>query len=373
MCQFEDGEEIEIPNINQYGNSLISGESTLMLPKQKIENDNLSSSFISEFKDSLMKNANTKIENKNTGTRTLVAIRVDALDSSTTMTKKQIRKRLFGKSSKIISLKSQYSKCSFKQLKFKPFHGKTLTNAVIKKGVGEVSIPMNTTNATKAAVVNAIEEAVAQKYGKLKNQVNHFMYILPPGTGDWLATGVVNGKKSVCNDLLGCDNLSVLMHEIGHNLNLYHSGEGNRDYVKVGEGNTFYADESCYMGFGSYNLDLMEEGIDIQKCFNGAKSWHLNWYNKGQILVNPDSPFFEGNLIGVVYFDQLQSDKVIVKIEGSELDYYVAFNHRAKFNSMSIEGQDLVLVTSRKSGNKPALSKLEAKLDEGDSYNVEGN
>merc|ERR1711862_243003 len=125
-------------------------------------------------------------------------------------------------------------------------------------------------------------------------------------------------------------------------------------------------------GFGSYNLDFYEEGVDVQKCFNGDKTCQLGWYEKRYIVVNSDFPSFEGNLIGFVNFKKLYSDKVIIKIEGNGTDYYVAFNHKAKFHSMTPEGADLVLITYRESKKKSAYSRLVARLDQADRYVVEG-
>jgi hypothetical protein len=54
--------------------------------------------------------------------------------------------------------------------------------------------------------------------------------------------------------------VSGQMHEIGHNLNLAHAGEGSQQY----------ANQSGMMGYSSSSDD------DPKRCFNAAKSWQLS-------------------------------------------------------------------------------------------------
>ena len=53
----------------------------------------------------------------------------------------------------------------------------------------------------------------------------------------------MNGYKSVYNDI-ACGQVSTQIHEVGHNLNLNHSGKGSEEY----------GDKSCMMGY-SYDED----------------------------------------------------------------------------------------------------------------------
>lgn len=298
------------------------------------------------------------------GKKKVLAIRANAIDTSTSMDIKTTENRIFGKKN---SLKSQYMKCSSKQLKLSPYKGISETGVAIQNGVGEITININVKGKRSDYVDDAMVDAASKKYGNLSAQFDHVIFCMPPGTGDWLAYANINSWKSVYNDKW-CDNLSTLQHEIGHNLNLGHSGEGNSAY-----GYYMYGDESCPMGFGSYNTHLSEDGIDRPRCFNGAKSWQLGWYTKGHVVVKPSSPTFKGNLIGLVHYKKLQADKVLVRIEGQEKDYYVAFNHKAMYNKLTLEGADLVLITSKEgdtSSNDD--SNLEVRLDKGDSYVIEG-
>lgn len=78
----------------------------------------------------------------------------------------------------------------------------------------------------------------------------------------------------------------ILTAEIGHNLNLAHSGE-----------NDVYDDKTCMMGF-SYSFD------DFPKmCYNAPKGRQLGWYPSGQHAVVDE--FFEGKILGISNDDDL--------------------------------------------------------------------
>lgn len=54
-------------------------------------------------------------------------------------------------------------------------------------------------------------------------------YYSEPHQDSWLAYTYVGGRRSVFNDQ-NCGQLSKLVHEIGHNMGLGHSGEGDSAY-----------------------------------------------------------------------------------------------------------------------------------------------
>merc|ERR1711862_329114 len=137
------------------------------------------------------------------------------------------------------SVKNQYNKCSSKKFNLVPFKGKTKTGVKVKNGVGEVNLSINIKNNDKSDVEWEILKASREKYGDLPSQFDHIIICMPPGTGTWIAYATMGGFKSVYNDKW-CDNLTVLQHEIGHNINPGHSGEGNNNY-----GYYNYGDESC--------------------------------------------------------------------------------------------------------------------------------
>ena len=150
------------------------------------------------------------------------------------------------------------------------------------------------------------------------------------------------------------------MHEIGHNLNLAHSGEGTN----------VYGDQSGMMGY-SYSQD---DGPKM--CFNAAKSWQLRWYEDKHITVNPLVSGWEGDMVGIVDYSIISNDeRVLLQIDvpGNTTDYYVNYNRKplTGFNSGTVEGGNQLLVTSQGgSGTSYSESSLLSKMNAGGSYTI---
>jgi hypothetical protein len=154
----------------------------------------------------------------------------------------------------------------------------------------------------------------------------------------------------------------ILIAEIGHNLNLDHSGELDE-----------YDDQTCMMGY-SYNSD------DFPKmCFNAPKGRQLGWYSSGQHTVVDE--FFEGKILGISNYGDLvtSNGEIIMAILNdpiNALDWYVSFNRATGINQNVQEAPNQVLVHKRAQGTDYAESDLVAKLSAGESYNgitVNGN
>ena len=68
----------------------------------------------------------------------------------------------------------------------------------------------------------------------------------------------------------------VLVHELGHNFGLAHSG---------GLDGKTYTDHTGMMGNPLYSDDVG------RMCYNAAKSWQIGWYDDRKIQLNPlDQP-----------------------------------------------------------------------------------
>jgi hypothetical protein len=126
------------------------------------------------------------------------------------------------------------------------------------------------------------------------------------------------------------------------------------------------------MGNPSYEDDMHA------MCFNGAKSWELNWYadNNGYRTSNPIS---SGNTVGakMAALDDYLKGKttadhsVVLKIvDNSQADdYYVMYNRKKGVNSEVVEYGDQVTITKGRAGEQswlvghlslyPGQSKLE--------------
>jgi hypothetical protein len=156
-----------------------------------------------------------------TGTKTVLALRVEAPDSTTSSSEVVISDKIFGTGGDKINLKSQYAACSHDQLNFIAAAGNGITN-----GVSTVSIDQTVTGVDNSVVRNAVTAAGNTKWGNLQNQANYVMQCLPSGTnGGWIAYAYINHWLSVYNNLW-CNYPSAQLHEIGHNIVLAHAGEG---------------------------------------------------------------------------------------------------------------------------------------------------
>jgi hypothetical protein len=148
----------------------------------------------------------------------------------------------------------------------------------------------------------------------------------------------VNAVRSVYNDNW-CTYLSSQMHEVGHNIDLAHSGEGTAEY----------ADQSGMMGY-SYSQD---EGPVM--CFNNAKMWQLGWYSDRHFEWTGTSTSVE--LVGISEYTAAGSgQQIVVRIAGglssiqSSSDYYIGFNRKTGINSGTVEGGNQVTIQTKPAG-----------------------
>ena len=129
------------------------------------------------------------------------------------------------------SMRAQFQRCSFGQIDFLPATGfPQIVNGIMDVNVG---YRMNGKDISQMQddIVEKTEDALG--LNALSTEFDHVLFCIPPGVhkkGDsWLAYASRPGWKSFYLSKY-CGGLSVLMHEIGHNIGLRHSGEGSKDY-----------------------------------------------------------------------------------------------------------------------------------------------
>mmetsp|Transcript_38211 Transcript_38211/g.68890 ORF Transcript_38211/g.68890 Transcript_38211/m.68890 type:complete len:576 (+) Transcript_38211:87-1814(+) len=290
-----------------------------------------------------------------TGTRSVLAVRVVTTDKTVGYGEAALSDDVFGTTGDVVNLRTQYSACSHGQLDFQPISDKDMTSnpndgtTNIRNGV--VTIKVNNASTEGDGVVRpATTNALTAAFGiAARDLADHVMYCLPPGTMSGIAYAYINSWNSVFDDDW-CRYVSVQMHEIGHNINLAHSGEGQT-----------YDDQTGFMGY-SYSQD------DQKMCFNNAKSWQLGWFPDAAATIGVGQSY-NGPLKGQVNYivGDPSQDRVLVKIVSGSEAVYVGFNHQTKHNINTAEGGNRVTVQSY-NGSGYSASTLLSKMSSGGSF-----
>eukprot|EP00547_Thalassionema_nitzschioides_P015415 CAMPEP_0194239802 /NCGR_PEP_ID=MMETSP0158-20130606/6152_1 /TAXON_ID=33649 /ORGANISM="Thalassionema nitzschioides, Strain L26-B" /LENGTH=506 /DNA_ID=CAMNT_0038974361 /DNA_START=68 /DNA_END=1585 /DNA_ORIENTATION=+ len=293
-----------------------------------------------------------------TGMKQTLIVRAE-FETSTGTNEANLSNYILGIGNDPVNLASQYSACSYEQLTFEPvpnnsnYNGLTPTDGVIT-----VVDPDQSVNGIADSVIrNRMRDLIGGSQGV----ADHVLLCIPPGTnGGWIAYAYVNHWLSVYNNNW-CNYVSGLMHEIGHNLGLAHSGEAQA-----------YDDQSGMMGYSYSNNNAPE------MCFNAAKTFQLGWFPTYHFERTHNNSFNDQiSLVGFVektFRPNLSPDdfKMIIKLTGSNNDYYVHFNRKVGFNSGTAEGGDQVLVATRSAGVGYDASTLLSKLNANGAYTISG-
>jgi len=221
-------------------------------------------------------------------------------------------------------------------------------------GTGVVTVNINTQSTTDSVVRTAAWNEINRLYkggksslwSKYGGNYDLIMMCIPPGTGDWVAYAYINHYVSVYNDHW-CGKVSANMHEVGHNLNLAHSGH---------DGNA-YGDQSGLMGY-SYNWNG-----GPKMCFNPAKSYQLGWYDDQVLTINPATKAqgsYDYVLNGAANYQKNKNALISLRLQtDGNADYYVGYNHAVGANSESQEGRDRVLVVRKTGGGVSGYGESE--------------
>jgi len=124
-------------------------------------------------------------------------------------------------------------------------------------------------------------------------------------------------------------------------------------------GNPYYSDDTARM------------------CYNGAKSWHLGWYDDRHITIDPTAGYsWEGKLAGIDDYlngQTIQNEHhVIAKVDniGTSWDLFIMYNRQEGVNSQVDEGGNLVTVVEAINDSRSRQSYLMAKIDAGENYRL---
>lgn len=132
------------------------------------------------------------------------------------------------------------------------------------------------------------------------------------------------------------------MHEIGHNLGLFHANENGSEYSDV--------------------TGVMGAAPDViaypQRCFNAQNFWHLGWYEDRSIEVDPETPTLLKIAAFVDYNKTISSEYVGVKVR----DLYIQYNRATDFNKDTGEKQNMLTVVREESRGTDLIVSLDRRL-----------
>jgi len=292
----------------------------------------------------------------NVGVKPVLVVKVfDVNNKARSESPMQISDDIFGTNGDPFNARSQLHACSMGRLDFMPGDNNSglIDQAVYDaSGVISVNIDISIEDSAKNDIQNAITVKVQEKLGiKLPGPYKHVMYIVENCYIDcgYAAYAYINSEISV---YVGPNYkyVGVLVHELGHNFGLLHSG--GLDGVKV------YSDHTCMMGNPWAQDDFG------RMCYNGAKNWQIGWYNDRKLMLSPLSnpPGSETmlQLVGVADYLNTNSIPVVLKLEtGTDDDYFISFNRAAGVNVDNKQADDEVtIVKTGKNGVSASQSWL---------------
>ena len=164
------------------------------------------------------------------GNRTVLVVRVSGTSESPVETLEEMRGAVFGLGRQALanSMKAQYGRCSFSKINFVP----ALGFDQFENGALNIQLNYRLQGKEALGVMDDALEAATEVLGvgSLGGSFEHVIFCIARGTFyseggfEWTAFALLNSWRSVFNSGQ-CNSLSYLMHEIGHNLGLVHSGD----------------------------------------------------------------------------------------------------------------------------------------------------
>jgi len=187
-----------------------------------------------------------------------------------------------------------------------------------------------------------------------------FVIFCQPLQGNWYAYAYINHYMSFFNGE-ECIYVSGQLHEIGHNLGLAHSGEGDDKY----------ADETGLMGYSYYD----DNGPKM--CYNPAKNYQLGWYDDQSAVLDPTTApktHHKYTLNGVADYQE-NPDEAIIALRlllDDDADYYVGYNRAVGANEETQMNENKVTIVQKETGGVDGYgtSWLVASLSSNESWTI---
>ncbi|KAJ1445098.1 hypothetical protein M885DRAFT_579810 [Pelagophyceae sp. CCMP2097] len=287
-----------------------------------------------------------RLEIREAGESNVLIVRVSTPSQAPTLSATELSDLAFSREKGRVTLASQFDECSMGALQFVPKEGFGIVGGVV-----EVTVAASSDDEVlRTTASDALTAAL--RVESLDDFFDHIMFVLPPGSGSWLAYAYLCNKVSVFNDdWAGA--VSAQMHEVGHNLCKYHSGEGNSEY----------GDQSSIMGSSFKRLN------GPKMCFDAAMSFDFGWYadHQSSLVVASQAGAFQ--LVGLADYKKTQDGQLTVlrvtRVEG--LAMHLMYNRKSGVNGGVNEFEDQVTVVS---GGENQYSTVLAGLSSGQAVTV---
>lgn len=283
--------------------------------------------------------------------RTILVLRVTASGiGPPTVSRDEIYLRVFSDGN---SFKHHMARCSAGMFQFNP------TNW----GVMDVYVNANW-GTSRADIINQASStalsSIGNGYTDVRQVANHVMFIMPNMNDGYVGSAEVCSLGLSCTSQFGDvhgTSLTVLMHEIGHNLGLKHAAASGSEY----------GDKTSNMGISSAEI-----GGPLA-CYNGANHWYLGWFPDGRLdLTNVPSNPITVNIPAFVDYSETAyaSDQyVLVKVG----NFYIQFNRAKDYNMGARAMPDQLVVTWDGNPGPSGQTQLITGLDMSNSYYSDGS
>jgi len=318
-----------------------------------------------------------RLGNRFEGNKKVLLIRITDVDGrSIPETARQVSNKFFGTYGDAMTVKSGFESCSFGAMKITSDYSGTSvdTSKLSAPGVVDVTIGLSLSSASQVDIIEAAATAVMKKLDVgLPGPFAHVIFILEDCyTGEaecnFAAYGYVNHWVLVTLKQ-NWAYPAVIMHELGHNLNLAHSG---------GLDGGSYTDHTCLMGNPLFSDDVG------RMCFNPVKNFQIamgsgGWYEDEHIKSwnsgTAGGTSWKGKIIGLADYGRNPNDlPFILKLEtGTASDYFVSFNRASGVNSEVQQAANQVTMYQVDAGDGVSYSRstLKAAIQNGRSATIE--
>lgn len=284
--------------------------------------------------------------------RTVLVLRVSSASiGSPSVSKDELYLRIFSDSN---SLKHQMARCSTGQMQLNPTNFGVLD--VVIDGVNTATPREQLVEKASEVALQLINNNIRSFGGSqmisIKDAAHHVMFVMPDRGDGFVASAEICPKQQAGTSVFGdtsAVSLSVLLHEIGHNLSLNHAR--GMDDVDV------YADQTGNMGHS-----INEVGGPLA-CYNAANHWTLEWYKDSRIDFEtpPSIPtsiavaaFVDYDKVRVASFSSNDPPHAVLVKVGPNL--FLQYNRAKGYNSGTRDMVDKLVLVRQRQGNNNSNS-----------------